>query len=51
MKRLIAAIAAVRAKLALVEALLEEGDEAAALEVVEEIEAEWREALEETRRL
>lgn len=51
MKRLIAAIAAVRAKLALIEALLEEGDEAGALEVVDEIEATWRDAIEETRRV
>lgn len=51
MKRLIAAIAAVRAKLAQIEVALEEGDEARALELVDEIEETWRETIEETRRV
>lgn len=49
MKRLIVAIAAVRAKLAEIELALEEGDEERALELVDEIEQTWREAIEETR--
>lgn len=49
MKRLIAAVAAMRAKLALVEAHLEEGNEARALEVLDEATRDWQQAIEELR--
>lgn len=49
MKRLIAAIADLRAKLTLIEALLEEGRDERALEVLEEAFEEWTAALKELR--
>lgn len=49
MKRLLAAIATVRGKLALIEALLEEGKLEQAANEIEETERAWRDAVEEAR--
>lgn len=50
MKRLIAAIADMRAKLAVVEALLRDGQNDRALLELERAEADWRQAMTETAR-
>lgn len=48
-KRLIAALGELRAKVALVEDLIEQGDDAEALTVLATAEATWASALEEIR--
>lgn len=48
-RRLIAAIGVVRAKLALLEGRLEAGDDEGALELLDEIETTWADAVEEMK--
>lgn len=48
-KRLIAALGELRAKVALIEAMIEQGDDAGALTVLADAEESWALAIEELR--